>query len=394
MAEDRVRRVVLLNSARRWIGEAAHVLLLAEGLRRRGVEVTLGVRRGHELERRAREAGLRVESFNFTGRFSWRTDLPDISRLRSFVRRTGAQIVHCHRGKDHWIAAVALLGLRARPGLIRTRHVVTAMRGHPFNRWLMRRATDRTIAVSDAARRSLARTLPPRELDRVIVVRSAVDLDRFHPRHRDPTLRSEVLQLVEGELAVGLVGRIQRVKGQRVFLEAAARLARGGSPAKFVIAGAERTPGRVQALQRLCDEMNLTGRVVFLPQVLEIHRLIASLDVGAVASLGSEGSSRITYEYMASEVPVVATRVGVLPEVIRDGENGLLCPAGDAQALAAQIERLLGDPSLRQRIAHAGRRHVEEHHNPERWLDEIQALYDEVAATRRRIAVPTPRQIS
>jgi glycosyltransferase involved in cell wall biosynthesis len=85
---------------------------------------------------------------------------------------------------------------------------------------------------------------------------------------------------------------------------------------------------------------------------------------------------------MACGTPLVATVVGVLPEVVRDGETGLLVPPGEPRALAEAIRRLLIDPELRQRLAREGRRHAEVHHAPERWLDAVQRVYDEAAAAR------------
>jgi glycosyltransferase involved in cell wall biosynthesis len=380
MAGSDVNRVALLNSARRWIGEAAHVLMLAEGLRGRGVEVTLFVRRGHELERRAREAGLDVEALEFPSRFTWSAERRDMRRLREVVRERRIQVLHAHRGKDHWIAAMARRGMKPRPALLRTRHVVTPMRSHFFNRWLMRRATDATLAVSDAARQSMAGVLRPDQLERVRVIPSAVDLTAFHPSRRSATVRREVFGLGESDLAVGLVARMQRVKGQRVLLEAAAKLTERNQRARFILAGAERSPGRIDALERVAEELGVGERVVFLREVENIAALIASLDIGVVASLGSEGSSRVAHECMASGVPLVATRVGVLPELIRDGDNGLLCAPGDADALADGIGRLLDDPALRTRLAGAGRSHVEAHHSPEGWLDAIQGVYAEAVS--------------
>ncbi len=378
MSRQQVTRVVITNSARRWIGEAAHVLALAEGLAAEGVEVTLIVRRGHELERRARDAGLRVHALRFGSRFSPWGDLFDIFRLRRIIRAARAQVVHCHRGKDHWCAAMALLGMRRRPALFRTRHVVTPMRGHHFNQWLMHRATDLTIAVSEAARRSLSPIFGEENLIHTPVIGAAVDLERFHPKRRSATVRREMFGVGDDEMVVGLVGRIQRVKGQGVFIDAAKRLAERGVKAKFVIAGAERSEGRMDRLRDRVASLGLADRFVFLGEVDEVADLIAALDVGVVASLGSEGSSRVALEIMASEVPIVATRVGALPEIIRDGTSGVLCAPGDVEALADGIELLLRADDLRVEFADAARRHVEQWHSPDLWLGTIQRLYDKM----------------
>lgn len=369
MSETPITRVAILNSARRWIGEAAHVLDLALGLKERGVEVDLCVRRGQPLEERARAAGLTVHSMQFESRFKPIGDFRDALALRRLVKRRDIQVVHCHRGKDHWSGAVALFGLRSRPALVRTRHVVTPMKNKMANRWLMHRATDGVIAVSEAAKGSLGGLADAR------VIYSAVDLEKFHPSKRSDAVRRDITEAKAGDFVIGLVGRIQRVKGQGHLLEAASMLIDKHPAIRVVVAGGERTPGRIDALRAATHELGIGQRVTFLDEVEDIQGLIASLDIGVIASVGSEGSSRVALETMASGVPLIATRVGVLPEWINHGENGLLCEPGDAAGLAKEIEHLVSDESLRRQLGQMGRKYVESHHTRERWLDEVMDSY-------------------
>ncbi|MBI1784843.1 glycosyltransferase family 4 protein, partial [Candidatus Sumerlaeota bacterium] len=114
---------------------------------------------------------------------------------------------------------------------------------------------------------------------------------------------------------------------------------------------------------------------------------MASLDIGVVASVGSEGSSRVTMEYMASGVPVVATRVGGIPEILRanergEAELGVLVPPRDPEALAAAIMGLIENEVERCRLAQAGLRAVRESHDPEKWAEAIERIYYEVLEER------------
>ena len=146
-------RIILTNSARRYIGEAAHCVALARGLGGRGHEVVLVTRAGGELQGRAREAGIRVEPLAFPEGFAPGTDWRDMRRLSRLLREHHADIVHCHRGKDHWLTAMA--GFAGAPWLpmVRTRHSVVPMRNHLPNRWLLGRRTAQVIAVSNMAAR-------------------------------------------------------------------------------------------------------------------------------------------------------------------------------------------------------------------------------------------------
>jgi glycosyltransferase involved in cell wall biosynthesis len=399
--------LLILNSARRWIGEAAHALALAEGLAARGHRVVLGVRRGYELESRARDRGLRVLPLGFSSRFDVFSDVRDWRAIRRAMREESIDLVHCHRGKDHWLAALALVGLAPRQSatdrmpalqgedagkmpalqekdtggtpvpLVRTRHVVTPAHRHALNRWLYSRATSGVIAVSHAAMRSLGPLADRLAPERRRVIYSAVDSARFSPDRRSEAARRE-LGAQPDDVLVGLIGRIQRVKGQRDFLRAAARVAARAPRTRFLIAG-RGTPGHVELLRRFAREQGLAPeRLAIRGWIDDLPSVMASLDVGAIASVGSEGSSRVALEYLASGVAVVATRVGGIPELLDDGSNALLVSPRDPGGLADAIERLATDESTRRQLSQAGRRHATERFGLDRWLDEISAVYESV----------------
>ncbi len=366
--------IFLTNSARKFIGEAAHCIALARGLTARGHTVTLVVRAGFELEARAREAGIAVLPLRFSGSFDPMGDWRDLRALARHLRHTRADIVHCHRGKDHWLAALARLAGAPRVPVVRTRHVVVPMRDHAANRWLLTRRTARMMAVSGKAADSLG-SMRALLGDRLSVVYSAVDTARFHPGRRSEPWRAR-LGVAPGQPLVGLVARIQNIKGQRVFVEAAGKVARGMPSARFLAAGR----GSADRLDRLRDQGREAGlhdgMFTVAGWIDDVETAIASLDVSVIASLGSEGSSRIAYEAMASGVPLVATTVGCLPEIVEHGANGLLVPPGDADALAAAILRLLREPALARRLADEALRRILADHTPERWISDILAVYE------------------
>lgn len=370
--------IAILNSARKFIGEAAHCLALAEQLRARGHEAVLIVRRGFELEERAASRGLPLLPLTFNSAFHPLADGRDLLALRRFLARNRPDVLHCHRGKDHWLAVAASAGTGL--PLVRTRHVVVPMAGHVFNRWLLARRTDSAIAVSEAAARSLG-ALRPLLGDRLRVILSAVDTERFSPRLRSEALRAQLGAGAPGTLLVGLVARIQRIKGQDIFLQAASEVARTRPGVRFLIAG-RGAEERFARLRTRAEELGLGGRVEFRGWLDNVEEAIASLDVGVVASLGSEGSSRITYECMASGVPVAASAVGGIPEILSDGVTGLLVPPGDVSALAGAIGRLCDEADLRARLSQAALERIHEHHTYDRWIADTVAVYE--AARRRR----------
>lgn len=161
---------------------------------------------------------------------------------------------------------------------------------------------------------------------------------------------------------IGVIGRINRMKGQGVLVEAAERLVGDPRlpPFELVIAG-DAPPGQPQWQQRLAERVAaspLAGRTELAGFVADVPALLATLDILVVPSTAAESFGLVALEAMAAGVPVVASRIGGLPEVLGEGPDagGLLVPAGDARALAQALHTLLRDEALRARLGAAGQR--------------------------------------
>lgn len=368
-------RVLQLVSCRGWSSDAYWAARMARELERRGHEVTLGVRSGTEekvVTRARREGVTRVRSFDFAGGFKPGRDVADVRQLAQAFG--AADVVHVHRGKEHWLAAVAnRLGARRRP-LVRTRHIVQAVRPHAGNRWLYRRATDLVVTVTDVIRRQyIASGLAPEA--RVITVPGGADADAFRPQSADPLVR-ERLGAPAGSTLVGMVAGLRVMKGHALAVEAAARLA--PRPAThFAFVGQGRWEERIR---RLVKERGLDDRVSLAGFAPDVPEAMAAFDVALYVPLESDGMSRVVFEYLAAGRALIAARTGVVPEILHDGEDALLVPAGDAAALSEAIARLVGDPSLRARLASAGRGLVEERYSGAKVAERLEAHYERLAA--------------
>jgi glycosyltransferase involved in cell wall biosynthesis len=112
----------------------------------------------------------------------------------------------------------------------------------------------------------------------------------------------------------------------------------------------------------------------------DLPAVMAALDIGLYAPLESDGMSRVLFEYIAAGRPVIAARTGVVPEVLTDGKQALLVPAGDAAALTAALTRLLDDPELAARLGKAARRRLLEHYSGARVAEALEAHYARLAA--------------
>lgn len=374
--------IALANSGRKWIGEIAHVAMLYTQLDCLGHRPWIICRRGYALEAHAREAGMRFLALEFNSHFHPWQDARDLQRWLRWVAEERPDIIHCHRGKDHWLGCA--VAWRCRCPLVRTRHVVTPVRQRWLNRWLYLRATDAVICVSQAARN----TFGPwkEELSKCQTILSAVDADRFHPQARSEAWRRSLLADPAGSppptgtaepLWFGLIGRFQRIKGQRIFLEAAARVASQCPEARFLLAGAG---GEIRQaiLQERAAELGIGDRVLVLGLLSNLPEVLASLDVGVIASLGSEGSSRIALEMMASELPLVATRVGGIPDLTEPCNSARLVPPGDPVAMAEAMLAWARQPLARHQCGQSARQHVLQAHHPKAWAESILQVYRSV----------------
>ena len=372
-----IRHVV---SCRGWSSDAYWAARAVVELERAGHDVTLVCKRSSQARvmRRAKETGIeRLETLHLASGVSPILDVRDLRQLIEWLPET--HVFHVHRGKEHWLAALANRMSNPRRAVVRTRHIVQPIRAHALNRWLYGSATDLVVTVTDAIRRQIVATgLAPE--DRVVVLPGGVDAERYRP-DVPPVhgLDARGLLKVPADVPlIGLVAGFRVMKGHETVVAAAARLAAAGLPFHLVFVGqgpfAERVRGLVQAAG-LADRISLVGFVDDLPMVM------AALDVALYAPLESDGMSRVLWEYLASAVPVVATRVGVVPEVLEDGATALLVPAGEAGPLAGAIERLLRDAPLRQRLGAAGADLVRERFSGARLAERLTALYRSLAVS-------------
>jgi glycosyltransferase involved in cell wall biosynthesis len=167
------------------------------------------------------------------------------------------------------------------------------------------------------------------------------------------------------------VANLRPGKGHEVLLKAAARLVRRFPDVRFQIVG---DGSRRQELEREAAALRISAQVSFLGHRDDVPQVLAESDLFAFPSF-MEASPNAVIEAMAAGLPVVATKVGGIPEVIEHERNGLLVPPGDERALAAAMTRLIERPALASELAQAARRTIESRFSFDRMTDEFQELF-------------------
>jgi glycosyltransferase involved in cell wall biosynthesis len=326
-------------------GGERQVLGLSEELRRSGHQVSLLCDPRGELWQRAQGAG--ISCYPLSIRNS--VDLPAGLRLRDYLRRHRCDVIHFHTARAHALAPFALGMEVAR--------VVTRRMDYVPNRWLApwlyNRAVDGVAAISQEVALSLAQAgVRP---DRITIVHSGVDCDRFLP----PTAAQRAsaraaLQLNPDEIVIGALGSLEARKGHACLLEAVALLARQGLALKCLVAG----HGTLAAgLTAQASAVNLKENFRLVGSFADPLKLLWAIDIFVQPSL-KEGLGVALLEAMACGLPVIASRVGGMPEAVEDNRYGRLAPPADAVSLAAAIRELGGARELRQRLGAAARQRV------------------------------------
>ena len=312
-------------------------------------------------------------------------DLPDIHRLARLVREQGINIIHAHRGKDHWQAVLAAKLYRLNAPVIRTRHVVTPLKGHAANRWLARH-TAALVAVSRAVYEDVERSRAYFG-GRLLLIPGGIDLKLFAPASAAQRAAARAkLPFAHGQNARATiaccVARFAVVKAQRVLIRAWQRVVTALPHARLLLIGDGLLLPECQAL---ADELGLRERVVFLGRRDDVAELLDAADAGVLSSVGSEGFSRAVLEYMAKGLPVVATRVGAVPDLLTGGAYGQIVPPDDDAALAAALTKVLGAPAAqRDEWGRAARAVAEQRYGYDSWAAAHEALYAQIMMNYER----------
>ena len=372
---------VHLDTARTWRGGQQQVLLTVQGLRALNHRAILVAHPQGELFRRMSEGH---DLIGLAPRHE--LDLTAAWRFWRVLRQLQPQVVHAHDPHAVSTAALALSfgTLSPSPLFVAARRVDFHLKGSSLSRWKYRQV-DCFIAASHAIHEMLLED--GIDESRVITVHEGIDIDRALAAP-PINIHAEFWLPVHAPI-VGNVAALVPHKGQRYLIEAASLVVRDMPDARFVILG----EGELRAqLEHQIHERRLEKHVIlagFRPDVLSFHR---SFDLFVMSSV-TEGLGTSLLDAMAASKAIVATRAGGIPEVVVDGDTGVLVPPRDPHSLAEAIVRLLKDDGLRAAMARRAFERVESQFSAGRMVDQTLNVYRNVqpAASAADLKVrPTP----
>ena len=363
-------RIIKVNSHFHGGGVDTQTLELCAGLIEQGHEVMLALNRNARWAPRAEAVpGLRVEYIE-GGKLHWGL------RLRRLAEQFQAQVLHGHHGRDYWTTGLAGKLASNKPKVVLTRHLMTPLSATSgrFMLWL-----GHVTAVSQAVLANLRRELKG-DQRRLHLVYSGVDLRHFRP---DAELRARgraVHGWDEAQVVFAVVGGagLPEGKGQREFVEAGARLIAEQPDVRLMIVG---EGDMIPLLERRIAELGLQRSILCVGFTDDVERVAAMIDVLVHPAVGTEALGLVIWEAMAAAKPVIASRLGGIPETFIDPDHGRLVQPRSVDELYAAMRLFAGDRELRQRTGAAAREYlIARDYTREGQTRRFAALYQEIQA--------------
>lgn len=320
-----------------------------------------------------------VQALEIDGMADQSMDFKCIHALVRLFKQEKPHIVHTHASMSARIAA-RLAGV---PSIVYTRHCVYPPSpylskgiGKKLSGFLNHKLADQIIAVAEAAKDNL--TAMGMDGDKIMVLLNGVKPLKEISEEEKIKLK-ESFGIHKDDKVVGIVARLEEVKGHEYFIDAAKIVLDKKIPVKFLIAG---TGTREALLKEKVKQLNLEKDIIFTGFIKDVTGLMNILDINANASFGTEATSLSLLEGMSLGKPAVVTNYGGNPGVIKDGQNGFLVPIKDPEKMAEAFLKLLEDPELWKQISQKSKEIFETSFTSQVMTRNIENVYKELVNRR------------
>lgn len=339
------------------------------GMLQRGHHIVLATRPQCRIAKEASARGIPLLLVDMKGKF----DLHAILRLARYLKQEHIQVVNTHSGIDSWVGALAAK-LAGTPVLVRTRHLNLPLKRSWLN--FVHYLPDSVVTCGEAMRHQLADRcgFPANQLTNIP---TGIDFARFQPsKSRDEARHG--LGLAADAYVVLMVGVIRGVKRHEVALRAFHELAAARTKAELLLAG---EGPMMPDMKRLASELGIADKVHFLGHREDVPDLMTAADLLLLTSR-SEGVPQAVTQALGMGLPVVATAVGGVPELVIHEKTGLLVPPENPKAAAEAMLRLGNDPLFAARLGEEGRRHALSEFSLDAMLNKTEHLFEALLAKK------------
>jgi len=368
--------ILYVESSRSWGGQEYRTCLEINWLNAHGHQAWLICNPDSQVHSKASELGTRMVTMPLRSRVDPFCTL----RLWKFCRQNKIDLLKTYSSKDHWICLpLFVCGIP----LSRARCITDPI-GSASRAFVFKHGCSQIVADASVIKRQLVKQhgIDPAKIE---VIGSAVDLVKFKPPRNRTKFRREI-GVGDDTPLIGNVGMIRPDKGQLQLVKAAPLVFEKHPGARFVIVG--QGTGILKRginVRNAIDQARLADKIIMAGYRWDTPNVYAACDMIVIASLHTEASPIVLREAFASGRPVIATKVGDIPEIVRHRENGLLIEPGDTQALAAAIMEFISDPELAARCALNGFSYATEHFSFDKMMEaKLRADFDVVAKKARR----------
>lgn len=377
--------VILLSDA--WGGLEQVALNDVRLLVQNGFKVTMLVRENSPIDRTIRDESPQIKRIFVNSKTKNYFDPTIWKLIRKHIDANGVNLVHCHQTSILGAVVPALLR-RPRVALVVTRHILNSHnKKDPLHAVIYRRV-DYVMVISDTMKKNLLSTFPVAE-KKLRKVNLAIDLDRFNPNLVDRNSLKQDLNISKNSFLVGLVGRIDPMKGQDLLIKAIAQVRKSYNDVYGLIVGDE-TPGLdgsyLKELDLGIQQLHLSNAIYIRPAQKDVEKVMAGLDLFVMPSW-SEAFGLVALEAMALDVPCILARGGSAEEIAR-GSGAELVRSRDAYDLARKIMLLRNSPDVCEEMKKIGRSYVVANHSKANRLQKTLEIY--ARCYRRRIYVEKP----
>jgi glycosyltransferase involved in cell wall biosynthesis len=312
-------------------------------------------------------------------------DLFAVIELTLFLKKSSFHIVHTHNSKAGFVGRLAA-SIAGIPVIIHTVHGFAFHNQELLWRRMLFKNLERIASHFCEKMIFISQPLIDWALSegiadpkKIVKIYSGIDLDQFQPATPDDSLRiRDKWNIGHNEAVIGIVSKLWEGKGHEVLIAAFKEIKKDFNSARLIIVGEGYLDKK---LHEFVDKLGLTDSVLFTKFQANVSEIIACFDIAVLPSF-FEGMGRVLLEAMAMEKPVVASRVGGIPDLVKNGINGYLTTPGDVEGLANALKKLLNDKNLAASMGKEARKGVTEKFSADTMVKSINNLYAECLAKK------------